>query len=223
MYLRTTKRQNKDGSIGEYYQLAETRWDPLQRRPTAQIISNFGRANTLDREAVLRLAQSSSPVCQGGLDVPPEVSPPGAAIDIEWARPLGVVHVARALGEELGMGEVLRGVEPRGPRRAPPALALCTMVAHRVAAPRSQRACSESWMAERAALPEAAALTLDHLYLALDVLDTHIEAIERASFCRTAAPLWTSSSGIRPGWTVRAMPKPPRARPRATRHSRPGA
>src|SRR2546427_11196905 len=31
MYLRTTKRQNKDGSIVEYYQLAETRWDPIQR------------------------------------------------------------------------------------------------------------------------------------------------------------------------------------------------
>ena len=46
MYLRTTKRQNKDGSIVEYYQLAETRWDPIQRRPTAHIIYNFGRANT---------------------------------------------------------------------------------------------------------------------------------------------------------------------------------
>jgi hypothetical protein len=58
MYLRTTKRHNKDGSIVEYYQLAETRWDPIQRRPTAHVIYNFGRANTLDREALLRLAQS---------------------------------------------------------------------------------------------------------------------------------------------------------------------
>jgi hypothetical protein len=41
-------------------------------------------------------------------------------------------------------------------------------------------------MAERADLPEAAALTLDHLYVALDVLDTHIAAIARASFFRTA-------------------------------------
>src|ERR671930_1349142 len=98
MYLRTTKRHNKDGSTVEYYQLAETRWDPTQRRPTAHIIHNFGRADTLDREALLRLAQSISRVCQGGIDIPPEVSPPGEAIDIEWARPLGVVHVARAVG-----------------------------------------------------------------------------------------------------------------------------
>ena len=74
---------------------------------------------------------------QGGLDVPPEVSPPGAAIDIEWARPLGGVHVARALWEALGIGEVRRGLEPRGPRRAPHELALFTMVANRLAEPLS--------------------------------------------------------------------------------------
>src|SRR5919199_1561524 len=186
MYLRTTKRHTKDGSTVEYYQLAETRWDPLQRRPTAHIIHNFGRADTVDREALLRLAQSISRVCQGGIDIPPEVSPPGEAIDIEWARPLGVVHVARALWEELGIGEVLRGLEPRGPRRAPHERALFTMVANRLAEPLSKLACYEHWLAERVYLPAAAALTLDHLYFALDFLDTHIEAIEREIFFRTA-------------------------------------
>jgi hypothetical protein len=187
MYLRTTKRQNQDGSIGEYYQLAETRWAPSQRRPTAPILSNFGRANTLDREALLRLAQSIRRVCPGGLDIPPEVSPPGEAIDIAWARPLGGVHGARALWEARGMGEVLRGLEPRGPRRAPHELALFTMVANRLAEPLSTLACYESWRTERAYLPEAAALPLDPLYFALDFLDTHIEAIARASFFRPAA------------------------------------
>ena len=89
MYLRTTKRHNKDGSIVEYYQLAETRWDPIQRRPTAHIIYNFGRADTLDREALLRLAQSLSRVCQGGLDLPPEVSPPGEATRLGRLTVLG--------------------------------------------------------------------------------------------------------------------------------------
>src|SRR6516164_9500247 len=186
MYLRTTKRHNKDGSTVEYYQLAETRWDPTQRRPTAHIIHNFGRADPLDRDALLRLAQSLSRVCQGGIDIPPEVSPPGEAIDIEWARPLGVVQVARALWEALGLGAVLRGLEPRGPRRAPHELALFTRVANRLAEPLSKLACSEYWLTERASLPEAAALTLDHLDFALDFLVTHIEAIEREIFFRTA-------------------------------------
>jgi len=83
MYLRTTKRHNKDGAIAAYYHLAETRWDPTQRRPTAPIIYNFGRADTVDREALLRLARSISRVCQGGIDGPPEVAPPGEASAIE--------------------------------------------------------------------------------------------------------------------------------------------
>src|SRR5215831_3752693 len=186
MYLRTTRRRNQDGSIVEYYQLAETRWDPVRRRPTAHIIHNFGRADTLDRDALRRLARSITRVCDGGLDVPEDVVPPGEAIDIEWARPLGVVHVARALWEELGIGAVLRGLELPGPRRAPHELALFTMVANRLAEPLSKLACHDHWVSERVYLPEAEPLTLDHLYFALDFLDTHIEAIEREIFFRTA-------------------------------------
>jgi len=186
MYLRMTRRRNRDGSVVEYYQLAETRWDPEKRRPTAHIIHNFGRADALDREALLRLARSISRVCQGGLEVPEAVAPPGEAIEIEWARPLGVVHVARALWEELGIGEVLRSFERRRSRRAPHELALFTMVANRLAEPLSKLACHEHWVPEQVYFPEAEGLTLEQLYFALDFLDTHIEAIEREIFFRTA-------------------------------------
>lgn len=186
MYLRITRRRNRDGSVVEYYQLAETRWDPKKRRPTAHIIHNFGRADALDRDALLRLARSISRVCHGNLDVPGEVVPPGEAIEIEWARPLGVVHVARALWEELGIGEVLRGLERRWSRRAPHELALFTMVANRLAEPVSKLACHEHWVPERVYFPEAEGLTLEQLYFALDFLDTHLEAIEREIFFRTA-------------------------------------
>ena len=186
MYLRTTRRHNQDGSIVEYYQLAETRWDPVKRRPTAQIIHNFGRADALDRDALVRLARSITRVCHGGLDVPEEVAPPGEALELEWARPLGVVHVARALWEELGIGAVLRNLERPGPRRAPHELALFTMVANRLAEPLSTLACDEHWMPERVYLPEAEELPLEQLSCALDFLDTHIDAIEREIFFRTA-------------------------------------
>src|SRR5215472_1251052 len=186
MYLRTTRRRNQDGSIVEYYQLAETRWDPVRRRPTAHIIHNFGRADTLDRDALRRLARSITRVCEGGLDVPEDVVPPGEALELEWARPLGVVHVARARWEELGIGAVLRGLERPGPRRAPHELALFTMVANRLAEPLSKLACHDHWVSERVYLPEAEPLTLEHLYFALDFLDTHIEALEREIFFRTA-------------------------------------
>jgi transposase len=186
MYLRTTRRRNHDGSIVEYYQLAETHWDPEKRRPTARIIHNFGRADTLDRAALLRLARSISRVCHRGLEVPTEVAPPGEAIDLEWARPLGVVHVARALWEELGIGEVLRSFEHRARRHAPHELALFTMVANRLCEPLSKLACHEHWVPERVYLPEAEGLTLEQLYFALDFLDSHIEAVEREIFFRSA-------------------------------------
>jgi hypothetical protein len=186
MYLRTTRRQNKDGSVVAYYQLAETRWDPQKKRPTAHIIHNFGRADALDRQALVRLARSISRVCNGGIDVPEEVASAGEGIELEWARPLGVVHVARALWEELGIGQILRDLErPRGPR-APHELALFTMVANRLCEPVSKRACHQHWVPERVYLPQAEGLTLEQLYFALDFLDTHSEALEREVFFRTA-------------------------------------
>ena len=99
MYLRTTRRRNKDGSVTEYYQLAETHRDPQTRQPTAHIVHNFGRADASQREALLQLARSISRVCHDGLDVPAELAGPGDNIEIEWARPLGTVHVVRALWE----------------------------------------------------------------------------------------------------------------------------
>jgi hypothetical protein len=60
------------------------------------------------------------------------------------------------------------------------------MAANRLLEPLSKLACHEHWVPERVYLPEADALTLDQLYLALDFLDTHIAAIERELFFRTA-------------------------------------
>ena len=90
MYLRVTRRKNQDGSVATYYQLAETRWDPVKRRPAAHIIHNFGRAETLDREALLRLARSISRVAQDGLDVPAAVAAPGTAMPIAPGADNGV-------------------------------------------------------------------------------------------------------------------------------------
>ncbi len=48
-----------------------------------------------------------------------KMSPPGESIELKWARPLGLVQVDRALGEELGIGDVLRRLERPERRRAP--------------------------------------------------------------------------------------------------------
>ena len=74
----------------------------------------------------------------------------------------------RALWEELALARSCGAWSRVGPVVRPMPLALFTMVANRLAEPWSKLACYAYWMAvERAYLPEAAALTLDHRYLAL--------------------------------------------------------
>ena len=67
MYLRTTKRKNKDGSEVTYYQLAHNERHPRTKKPIAKIIHRFGRADKLDRSELTRLCQSIARVC--GLEV----------------------------------------------------------------------------------------------------------------------------------------------------------
>ena len=63
MYLRTTQRKNKDGSVVTYYQLAHNERHPVTRKPVAKIIHSFGRADELDRDQLVRLCNSIARVC----------------------------------------------------------------------------------------------------------------------------------------------------------------
>ena len=63
MYLRITKRKNKNGSVVEYYQLAHNERHPVTRKPVAKIIHNFGRVYQLDHEQLARLCHSIARVC----------------------------------------------------------------------------------------------------------------------------------------------------------------
>lgn len=63
MYLRKTKRKNKDGSVVEYYQLAHNVRHPVTKRSAAKIIHSFGRAKNVDRQELVRLCRSIARVC----------------------------------------------------------------------------------------------------------------------------------------------------------------
>ena len=63
MYLRTTKRKNKDGSTVTYYHLAHNQRHPETGQSTPRIIYNFGRADKLDRQELVRLCHSIARVC----------------------------------------------------------------------------------------------------------------------------------------------------------------
>lgn len=55
MYLRETRRKNRDGTSVGYLQLAHNERNPVTGNPTAKVIHNFGRSDKVDREALGRL------------------------------------------------------------------------------------------------------------------------------------------------------------------------
>jgi hypothetical protein len=181
MYLRTTQRRNKDGSIVRYLALAENARDPVKGYVQAKVIHNFGRADRLDRAALERLVGSIRRVLgeeTGGDDA-------GGALEIEAVFDFGVAHVVRRLWDALGIGAALRERIAEKKLTAPHEAALFAMVAQRLDRPGSKLACHERWL-ERVWLPEARELRLSQLYRALDLLAEHGAAIEEAVFWHSA-------------------------------------
>jgi hypothetical protein len=185
MYLRVTERRNRDGSTVAYYGLAENVWNAATRRAEARVVHSFGRADKLDREALKRLVKSINRVL--GAEEPDREAARGLPeIEIEQVFELGVVLVARALWEALGIGQAIRRRLAAAGLSAPHEAALLAMAANRLDDPTSKLACAERWLPDVAWLPEATGLKVDQLYRALDVLAVQAETIEREVFLRTA-------------------------------------
>ena len=60
MFLRETRRANRDGSVVSYLQLAHNQRHPVSGNPVAKVIHNFGRAEQVDRAGLARLVSSIS-------------------------------------------------------------------------------------------------------------------------------------------------------------------
>jgi Transposase DDE domain len=185
MYLRLTQRRNRDGSTVAYYGLAENVWNPETKRAEARVVHSFGRAERLDRDALKRLVKSINRVL-GAEEAAPEAAHGLPEIEIERVFELGVVLVAQALWEELGIGQAIRRRLKAAGLSAPHEAALFAMAANRLDDPTSKLACAERWLPDVAWLPEARGLKVDQLYRALDVLAGQAEGIEQEVFLRTA-------------------------------------
>lgn len=192
MYLRTTKRKNRDGSEVTYYQLAESVWNAEKRQAEAKVVHTFGRADEVDVEVLRRLSESIRRVCDGERAIPgggPATrSLPAVADGLELlpAKSYGGLYVVEALWRRVGLDEIL--AKHAAPRRgrAPHVVALLAMVANRLLAPSSKLACYDTWLPRQAYFPEAAALKLGQLYRAMDFLAAHAERVEEALFFRVS-------------------------------------
>ena len=184
MYLRTTQRRNKNGSVVRYLALAENRRHPEKGHVEARVIHSFGREDQLDRATLERLVASIRRVLEdtgGGSDAPNAAS--AGSITIEASFELGIVHVVQALWTKLGIGAAILAQVAAKQLQAPHAVALLAMVAQRLDRPGSKLACHERWL-DGVWLPEAHGLGLYQLYRAMDLLAEHGDAIEQAVFWR---------------------------------------
>jgi len=189
MYLRSTKRKNKDGSTVEYFQLAHNARHPQTRKPVAKIIHNFGRADQLDRQELVRLCNSIARVC--GLIVTDPVDPVtqsigfGKGLKIKQTLALGCPLVVETLWERLGLRKTLQDIEKTAGVQVPYERALLAMVANRLCDPESKLGVWERWLS-KVYLPSCQGLKLRHMYEAMDLLHAHAEQVEKTVFFQVA-------------------------------------
>jgi len=179
MYLRETRRTNRDGSVVAYLQLAHNERHPQTGSPVAKVIHNFGRAELVDRAALARLVSSISRF------LTPEqaaAAAEGAEVEILDARPLGGAWTLDRLWERLGIGAAIRRVAA-GRRLDGEAVerVVFALVAQRALKPGSKLA-GTKWVAERVAIEGCTGFSDDQAYRAMDFLLDALDEIAAEIF-----------------------------------------
>lgn len=193
MYLRLTKRTNKNGDVVEYYQLAHNRRHPVTRKPVAEILYNFGRADKLDREELVRLCHSIARVC--GLDITDPLADGDESeerqscftkdMKIIQTLSLGCPFVIESLWDRLGLKKTLADIVEAKGLRIPYERALLAMTANRLCEPTSKLGVWDRWLST-VYMPSCNGLKLKHMYDAMDLLHEHAEDVEKAVFFEVA-------------------------------------
>jgi hypothetical protein len=166
MYLRTSKRKNRDGTEIRYLQLAHNEWDSAAGQSVVRVIYNFGREDQVDRDAIARLIASLSRALPPG-----EALAAGAGGDLSFveSRPMGAAFVLDGLWRRLGIDKILtkllkgRKLDPRAER------VLFALVANRAIDPSSKLAAT-GWVRDRVAIDGLEELDADGAYRAMDWL-----------------------------------------------------
>lgn len=175
MYLRETRRTNRDGSVVAYLQLAHNERHPVTGASTAKVIHSFGRADQVDRAALARLVASISRF----LDPSPTTAGDGGGgeaveqfgqVEIADSRRLGGAWTLDQLWSRLGIGAAIRRIA-QGRRLDPQTVerVIFTLVAQRALEPGSKLAAT-GWVADRVAIGDITELTDDQAYRGMDFL-----------------------------------------------------
>ena len=186
MYLRETRRKNRDGSTVGYLQLAHNERNPVTGSPTAKVIHNFGRSDKVDRDALTRLVSSISRF------LTPEQAATAAAggeVEIIDSRRLGGAWTLDRVWERLGIGAAIRrAADGRRLDGEATERVIFALVAQRALEPASKLAAT-GWVAERVAIAGLAELSDDQAYRSMDFLLAALEEIAGEVFASVATLL----------------------------------
>jgi hypothetical protein len=186
MYLRETRRTNRDGSVVRYLQLAHNERHPQTGNSVARVIHNFGRAERVDRDALGRLVSSISrfltPEQAAGAAA-------GAEVEILDSRHLGGAWTLDRVWERLGIGAAIRRVAAgRRLDAETTERVLFALVAQRALEPGSKLA-GTRWVAERVAIDGCPAFSDDAAYRGMDFLLDALGEIASEIFASVATLL----------------------------------
>jgi hypothetical protein len=189
MYVRTTQRRNKDGSVVRYVQLAHNRREGAKTK--AEVLVNLGREDRLDVDGLRRLAGSISRYLGDAPAAAPQLPAAGGGdtdeLRVLASKPLGAAWLLDGLWRRLGIAEALKAAV--GGRRFTTDVerVLFALVANRAIDPCSKLAAAE-WAGADVAIPGLGDMDEDQAYRAMDLLvDADVEgAVQRAVFFAAA-------------------------------------
>jgi DDE family transposase len=186
VFLRETRRTNRDGSMVSYLQLAHNERHPVSGNPVAKVIHSFGRADRVDRAALARLVSSISRFLSPEQAVAATAGAGGGEVEVLDSRRLGAAWTLDRIWERLGVGAAIRRVAA-GRRRDGDAVerVVFALVAQRACEPGSKLAAT-GWVAERVAIQGCPGFTDDAAYAAMDFLLDALDEIAAEIFSSVA-------------------------------------
>jgi hypothetical protein len=186
VYLRETRRSNRDGSVVAYLQLAHNERHPETGASTAKVIHNFGRVEKVDRAGLARLVSSISRFLDPATAV---AAARGLEVEVLDSRRLGGAWTLDRIWERLGIGAAIRAAA-RGRRLDVEAVerVIFALVAQRALEPGSKLAATR-WVSERVAIEGCAGFDADAAYPAMDFLLEALPEIAAGVFDATATLL----------------------------------
>jgi hypothetical protein len=182
MYLRETRRQNKDGTTVSYLQLAHNERHPVSRVSTTRVIHNFGRADQVDREALGRLVRSISRVLDPADAALAQTTGEVSVID---SRPMGGAFVLDRLWRRLGIDRAIGRVAAGRRVEASVERVIFALVANRALDPLSKLAAGR-WVSERVFIEDLPEREPHSAYRAMDFLLDALEELQKEVFFAVA-------------------------------------